>query len=103
MWYGPHASPDARGHVKLEGAFLEGDFDGTVTTEYPSGAQRCLRVYDHGVLKSSQYWASDGTEKSPASADEEAARELNADLTYVASMENMVARALAQANRKILK
>ncbi len=101
MWYTPFTSTDARGRLKLEGKFLDGDYEGTVTRYYPSGAQQSVRVYEHGVLKSSRYWSSDGTEKSAAAAKANAEFELKADLKYLAALEDMVARSLAQAHRKI--
>ena len=101
MWYGPLAYPKGRGCRKLEGAFLDGDYEGTVTRYYPSGARQSLRVYQNKVLTSTQYWSPDGVEKSPASASAEAASELKADMTYLATLEDMVVRSLAQAHRKV--
>jgi hypothetical protein len=99
MWFGPLAYPQARGRVKLEGVFLDGDYDGTVTRYYPSGAKECVRVYEHGALKTAQFWSPDGIEMSGNSAMTEAASELKADLTYLALIDDMVARSLAQAHR----
>src|SRR6266566_9022091 len=36
MWYGGLRYPEARGHLKLEGAFSNGDYDGAVTRYHPS-------------------------------------------------------------------
>jgi len=101
MWYGPFAYPEARDRRKLEGAFLDGDYEGTVTRYYPSGARESLRVYEHKVLTRAQYWSPDGVEKSAASAQARAVSELKADLIYLATLEDMVARSLNQAHRKI--
>ncbi len=101
MWYGPLAYPKARGRRKLDGAFLDGDYEGTVTRYYPSGARQSVRVYERKVLTSTRYWSPDGVEKSGASAAAEAASELKADMTYLATLEDMVARSLAQARRKV--
>ena len=35
---------EAGGHLKLEGTFLDGGYDGTVTRFYPSGTRQSLRV-----------------------------------------------------------
>ena len=80
---------------------MDGAYEGTVTRYYPYGAQESVRVYERGVLKSSQYWSPDGTEWSAASAKSKAESELKADSKYMAALEDMVARSLAQAHRKI--
>ena len=49
MWYTPFANPDARGRLKLEGTFLDGGYEGTVTRYYPSGTSECVRVYERGA------------------------------------------------------
>lgn len=103
MWYGFLAYPEARGRLKLEGAFVDGVYDGTVTRYYPSGARQSVRVYNHGLLKSSRYWSLNGTERSAPSSEANAEFELKADMNYMAAQEGMVARSLAQANRNIAK
>src|SRR2546426_970711 len=35
MWYGALRYPGAGGHLKLEGTFADGEYDGTVTRYYP--------------------------------------------------------------------
>jgi len=37
MWYGALRYPDVGGHLKLEGTFADGEYDGTVTRYYPFG------------------------------------------------------------------
>jgi len=101
MWYGPLAYPAASGHLNTEGTFLNGVYDGAVTAYYPSGAKRCVRVYDHGTLKSCQYWSPEGIEYSTSEAVTEANRETQSDLLYIATEEDVVTRSLAQAHRKI--
>ncbi len=101
MWYSALDDPEASGHFKLEGTFADGQYDGTVTRSYPSGANQSVRVYERKALKSAQYWSPNGVEKPAADAMAEAASELKADLTYLATLEDMVRRALAQAQRKV--
>jgi hypothetical protein len=103
MWYGPLAYPEASGHLNTEGTFLDGVYDGTVTTYYPSGTKISVRIYDHGTLKSCQYWSPEGVEHSSAEAVAEANRETQSDLRYITSEEDSVTRALAQAHRRIQK
>lgn len=100
MWYGPLAFPEARGRWKLEGTFRDGVFDGVVTRYYPSGTRACARLYDHGILKRSDSWMFDGTAESPDAARTEAVTELKADLEYLGTLEDMVARSLVQAQRR---
>ena len=100
MWYGPLAFPEARGRLKLEGTFRDGAFDGMVTRYYPSGVRACARLYDHGILKRSESWMFDGTPESPDAARTEAVTELKGDLDYMAILEDMIARSLAQAQRR---
>lgn len=101
MWYGPLAYPEASGHLNTEGTFLDGAYDGTVTAYYPSGAKKSMRMYDRGTLKNCRYWSPEGVEHSATEAVAEANRETKADLDYIASEEDGVTRALAQAHRKI--
>ena len=54
MWSGALRYPGAGGHLKLEGTFADGVYDGTVTRYYSSGTKQCVRVYERGVLKSTQ-------------------------------------------------
>jgi hypothetical protein len=103
MWYSALHSPEAGGHLKLEGAFADGQYDGMVTRFYPSGARQSVRVYERGVLQRSQYWSSGGSEASVASAKAEADFEHQADMSYLGSLEDMVARSLAQARREVRK
>jgi hypothetical protein len=101
MWYGPLAYPGASGHINTEGTFLDGVYDGKVTSYYSDGSKRAERIYDHGVLKNCQYWSPDGTEFSKAEAIAEGNRETKSDMIYLASLENSVTQSLAQAHRKI--
>jgi antitoxin component YwqK of YwqJK toxin-antitoxin module len=101
MWYGPLGYPEASGRLNTEGIFLDGAYNGTVTAYYPSGAKKTVRVYDHGILKSCQYWSPEGVEYSPTEAVTEANRETESDMRYIAADGDGVTRALAQAHRKI--
>jgi len=101
MWYSALDDPEASGHFKLEGTFANGQYDGMVTRYYPFGARQSVRVYERKALKSAQYWSPDGVEKPVESAMGEAAFELKADLSYLATLEDMVRGALAQAQRKV--
>lgn len=103
MWFTPFAHPTARGFLKLEGAFLDGHYEGTVTRYYPSQALQSVRVYERGLLQSSRYWSPAGAEQPAAAASKEAAVELKVELTYLATLEDMVAQSLAQAHRKVKK
>jgi hypothetical protein len=103
MWYGPLGYPEASGHLNTEGIFLDGAYNGTVTAYYPFGAKKTVRVYDHGTLKSCQYWSPEGVEYSPTEAVTEANRETELDMRYIAADEDAVTRALAQTHRKIQK
>ena len=103
MWYGGLRYPEARGHLKLEGAFSNGDYDGAVTRYHPSGARQSVRVYEHGVLKNCQYWSPSGAESSPAVAAKESDFEHKQDMAYFNNLEDMVARSLAQARREVTK
>ena len=94
---------EAGGHLKLEGTFLDGGYDGTVTRFYPSGTRQSLRVYEHGVLRRSQYWLPGGSDGSPAAAAKEAEFEHKQDMAYLSTLEDMVARSLAQAHREAKK
>jgi len=80
---------------------VDGEYDGPVTRYYPSGERQSVRVYEHGVLKSCQYWSPSGREQSVAAAKADASEELQADLTYLAALEDMVRRSLAQGHRDI--
>ena len=100
MWYGSFAYPDANGRLTDEGTFLDGTYNGVVKSYYPSGAKQSVRMYDHGILKSSQCWSPEGVEYSAGEAVTEANRETEADMKYIASFEDSVTRALAQAKRK---
>jgi hypothetical protein len=103
MWYGALRYPQAGGHLKLEGAFSDGEYDGTVTRFDPSGTRQSVRVYEHGVLKSSQCWSPSGSEASPAAAAREADFEHKQDMAYLSTLEDMVTRSLAQARREVTK
>lgn len=103
MWYGGLRFPEARGHLKLEGTFSEGDYNSSVTRDYPSGSRQSVRVYEHGVLKSSQCWSPVGAEVSPATAAKEADSEHKQDMACLNNLEDMVRRSLAQARREITK
>jgi hypothetical protein len=103
MWYGALRYLEAGGHLKLEGAFSEGDYDGTVTRYHPSGTRQSVRVYAHGVLMNSQYWSPSGAEASPAAAAREADFEHKQDMAYLSNLEDMVTRSLAQARREVTK
>jgi hypothetical protein len=103
MWYGPLAHAGAGGHLKLEGTFADGVYNGTVTRYFPSGSRQSFRVYDRGVLKSSQCWSPGGSETSPAAATEAAGLEHKQDMAYLSTLEDMVTRSLAQAHRVIVK
>lgn len=101
MWYSALRYPEARGYLKLEGTFVDGAYDGTVTRYYQSGTRQSVRVYERGLLRSSQYWSPSGAEQSAASAKVEAESEHRADMTYLAMFEDMVVRSLAQARREV--
>jgi len=101
MWYGSHRYPGSAGHLKLEGAFANGEYDGAVTRYYPSGTKQSVRLYERGVIKSSRHWSPGGAEKSPSAAATEADFEHKQDLAYLSTLEDMVARSLAQARREI--
>jgi hypothetical protein len=103
MWYGALRYPEASGHLKLEGTFADGVYDGTVTRYYPSGTKQSVRVYERGILKSSQYWSPGGAEASPSTAAREADFEHKQDMAYLSMLEDMVARSLAQAQREVVK
>jgi antitoxin component YwqK of YwqJK toxin-antitoxin module len=103
MWFGALRYPEAGGRLKLEGAFAEGSYDGTATRYYPSGTKQTIRVYDRGVLKSSQYWSPGGSEATPATAAREADSEHKQDMAYLSTLEDMVTRSLAQARREVRK
>ena len=103
MWYGALRYPEAGGHLKLEGTFADGGYDGTVTRFYPSGTRQSLRVYEHGVLRRSQYWSPGGSDASPAAAAKEAEFEHKQDMAYLSTLEDMVVRSLAQARREVGK
>jgi hypothetical protein len=103
MWYGALRYPEARGRLKLEGTFANGEYDGAVTRFYPSGKRQSVRVYEHGLLKSSKYWSPDGSEASAASAKAEADFEHEADMSYLSTLEGMVACSLTQARREVRK
>ena len=103
MWYGPLAYPGAGGHTKLEGTFVDGSCDGAVARFYPSGTRQCVRVYEHGVLRSSQSWSQSGSEVSPSAAMREAEFEQKQDMAYLSTLEDMVTRSLAQARREVRK
>jgi hypothetical protein len=72
-----------------------------VTRYYPSGTRQSVRVYEHGILRSSQAWSPDGQEASPSTATREAEFEQEQDMAYFGAMEGMVTRSLAQARREI--
>src|ERR1017187_3441107 len=101
MWYGAFAFPKAAGHRKLDGTFVDGDYEGTVTRYYPSGARQSERVYEHKALKGARFWLPNGTAKPVAAAMSEAESDHKADMTYLAKLEDMVAQSLAHAQRKI--
>jgi hypothetical protein len=101
MWYGALRYPEGGGHLKLEGTFAEGEYDGTVTRYYPSGTRQSVRVYERGVLRSSQHWSPGGSEAFPATATREADFEHQQDMGYLSALEDMVARSLAQARREV--
>jgi hypothetical protein len=101
MWYGPFAYPEANGRLNVEGAFLDGAYDGIVKSYYPSGAKISVRVYDRGTLTNCQYWSAEGVEFSSSEAVVEANHETKADLDYIALLENNVTRSLSQAHRRI--
>jgi len=103
MWYGALRYPEAGGHLKLEGTFVDGGYDGTVTRFYPSGTRQSLRVYEHGVLRRSQYWSPGGSDASPAGSAKEAEFEHKQDMAYLSTLEDVVARSLAQARREVKK
>jgi len=103
MWYGALRYPEAGGHLKLEGTFVDGGYDGTVTRFYPSGTRQSLRVYEHGVLRRSQFWSPGGSDASPAAAAKEAEFEHKQDMAYLSTLEDVVARSLAQARREVKK
>jgi len=100
MWYGRLAFPEAAGRLKLEGAFLDGNYDGAVTTYHPSGARNSVRIYKNGTIENARCWAPDGTEQTPAFAADIAADGHKADMHYLGLMEGMVTRSLAQAERR---
>lgn len=101
MWYGPLSYSGAGGHIKLEGTFVDGSYDGTVTRFYPSGTRQSVRVYEHGILRSSQSWSQGGSKASPSAAMQEAEFEQKQDMAYLSTLEDMVARSLVQAHREI--
>ena len=101
MWFGAFSYPEARGRLKLEGSFTNGEYDGTLTRYYPSGARQSVCVYVHGVLKTSQSFSPSGEEAPAASASKQAAWELDRDRIYLSLIEDAVARALAQAHREV--
>ena len=101
MWFGSSYVSKARGHLMLVGSFLDGVYDGKVMRYYPSGARKCVSVYDHGVLKSSQYWLADGSESSTTTAQEQAANDLKSDMAYLAATDEVIATSLATAQRRI--
>ena len=103
MWYGALRYPDAGGHLKLEGTFADGEYDGMVTRYYPFGARQSVRMYERGVLKGSQYWSPGGSEASAGSARAEADAEHKSDIAYLATLEDMVTRSLSQAHREVRK
>ncbi len=74
-----------------------------VTRCYHSGTRQSVRVYERGVLKSGQYWSPSGSEASPAAATREAEFEHKQDMSYLSTLEDMVARSLAQARREVRK
>ena len=100
MWFTPFLHPEARGRLKLEGTFLNGNYEGAVTRYYPSGTRQCVRLYENGILKSSTSWMPNGKEQSVASTAEESAYEQKADSSYLTNLEGMVTQSLAQAHRK---
>ncbi len=100
MWYGRFAIPEAAGRLKLEGAFLDGKYDGAVTRNHPSGARRSVRIYKNGTIESARCWAPDGTEQTPAFTADVAAEEHKADMLYLEQLEGIVTRSLAQAHRR---
>ena len=101
MWYGPWGSPAARGRLKLDGGFVAGRFDGPITRYHPAGPRRSVRIYERGVLKSTQLWAPDGTEQPAASAKQQAILDLKADLQYLKGIEENVSKSLAEGRRRI--
>ena len=103
MWFGALRYPEASGQLKLEGAFADGGYDGTVTRYYSSGTKQSVRVYERGVLKSSQYWSPSGVEAPPAAAARDAEFEHMQDMAYLSTLEDMVMRSLAQAHREVRK
>jgi hypothetical protein len=103
MWFGALRYPGAVGQLKLEGAFADGAYDGTVTRYYPSGTKQTVRVYERGVLKRAQYWSPDGAEAPASAAAREADLEHKQDMAYLSTLEDMVTRSLAQARREVRK
>lgn len=101
MWYGPLAYPGAGGHLKLEGTFVDGSYHGVVTRFYPSGTRQCVRIYEHGVLKSCQYWWAGGSEASPSTAIRKAKFEHKQDMMYLSALEDCVTRSLREARREV--
>ena len=100
MWYGAFAVPEAKGHLKLTGTFVDGHYDGTVARFYPSGAKESVREYRNNLLVKTQYWSPDGIEQPASSAQAHAAAELNLDLEWISRTEGMIPMSLAHAIRK---
>ena len=101
MWYGAFRYPDAAGRLKLVGVFANGQYDGEVIRYYPSGDREIVRIYEHGVHKSSRYWFPNGIESSTEIANKAADFNHQADLDYYEMQEDMLASALKKAHRII--
>lgn len=101
MWFSYLSGPSAAGRIKLTGAFVDGEYDGTVTRLYSSGEPQIVRIYKNGIIQSSRYWSQNGQESSKTIASNNAKSFNFQDVQYFGSIENMVTQALDSARREI--
>lgn len=101
MWYGKLAHANAAGRLKLEGAFVDGLFHGTVTRLYPTGNRQLVRQYEHGALVSCEAWRADGTALSSADARVRAEQEHARDLQYFTTLDQIVTQTLDRGRRTV--
>jgi len=90
VWYRP-PSVSAEAPRKSEAAYVDGRMHGEKRSWYQNGEHRTWLRYENGELVEARAWSAAGSSLSEAAARAQATRDADADETFYATLEKLVA------------
>jgi len=90
MFFSTDTGPGLRGKLKFRGSFIDGEWEGSVLSYYPSGNSRSERVYRNGVINEAYAQDNRGRNLSPEEALSVAKQDEAVDNAYVDALDEYI-------------